>query len=108
MEKMNRKLRPEGNQRKVAYYIRCSTEEQNESPEGTIKNQEERLLRDIENGAVDVVMVTELSRLSRSIKDFSELWEFMQTHGCQFLSLRESFDTSTAWALERRRAPHGL
>ena len=43
MEKMNRKLRPENSLRKVAYYIRCSTEEQNESPEGTIKNQEERL-----------------------------------------------------------------
>ena len=43
-----------------------------------------------------MVMVTELSRLSRSIKDFSELWEFMQSQGCQFLSLRENFDTSTA------------
>lgn len=134
MGKTNRKLRPESNQRKVAYYIRCSTEEQNESPEGTIKNQEERLaltlklknqmgegygnhvgtytdvksgkdmnrtelrrlLRDIEHGSVDVVMVTELSRLSRSIKDFSEIWEFMLAHGCQFLSLRENFDTSTA------------
>ena len=134
METTNRKLRPEAALRKVAYYIRCSTEEQNESPEGTIKNQEERLaltlrlknqmgegygshvgtytdvksgkdmnrselrrlLRDIEGGSVDVVMVTELSRLSRSIKDFSELWEFMLAHGCQFLSLRENFDTSTA------------
>ncbi len=130
-------LRPDAEPKRVAFYVRCSTEEQNESPEGTIKNQEERLLatlrlknqmagegaaygshvgtyidvksgkdmnrpelrrllQAIEKGAVDVVMVTELSRLSRSIKDFSEIWEFMQKCGCQFLSLRENFDTSTA------------
>jgi len=33
-------------------------------------------------------MVTELSRLSRSIKDFSHMWELMRLHGCGFLSLR--------------------
>jgi len=123
------------NERKVAYYIRCSTEEQAENPDGTIKNQEERLslalkvrqdsggfagkfigaycdagrsgkdmnrpelkrlLADIERGEITLVMVTELSRLSRSIKDFSEIWEFMQAHSCAFLSLRENFDTSNA------------
>ncbi len=128
--------RPNGDPKRIAFYVRCSTEEQNESPEGTIKNQEERLaatlrlknqmggeggygshvgtyidvksgkdmnrpelrrlLQAIERGSVNVVMVTELSRLSRSIKDFSEIWEFMQKRGCQFLSLRENFDTSTA------------
>jgi site-specific DNA recombinase len=41
-------------------------------------------------------MVTELSRLSRSIKDFSEIWELMKAHSCGFLSLREQFDTTTA------------
>ena len=30
-------------ERQVAYYIRVSTEEQAENPEGSIKNQEERL-----------------------------------------------------------------
>ena len=29
--------------RKIAFYIRVSTEEQAENPEGSIKNQEERL-----------------------------------------------------------------
>lgn len=55
-----------------------------------------RLLKDIESGAVSAVMVTELSRLSRSIRDFSDMWELMRTHGCEFLSLREQFDTTTA------------
>lgn len=121
-------------ERRVAFYLRASTEEQVRNPEGTIKNQEERLhlalklknsgvpfgklasvycdagisgkdmnrpelrrlIRDIERGEVDMVMVSELSRLSRSIRDFSQLWELMQAHGCGFLSLRENFDTSNA------------
>ena len=48
MEQLNLNKRPKHKaapitERKVAFYLRCSTEEQNESPEGTIKNQEERL-----------------------------------------------------------------
>lgn len=132
-----RKSRINANQsgeKRIAFYIRVSTEEQAENPEGSIKNQEERLkmtlllknsdgnfgklvhvfcdaarsgkdmnrpelrklLQAIEEGRVNMVMVSELSRLSRSIKDFSQIWEFMQSHGCGFLSLRESFDTSNA------------
>ena len=121
-------------ERRCGFYIRVSTEEQAENPEGSIKNQEERLkltlklkntdgnfgslvdvycdaarsgkdmnrpelqrlLHDIEAGRVNFVMVSELSRLSRSIKDFSQIWEFMQASGCAFLSLRENFDTSSA------------
>jgi hypothetical protein len=41
-------------------------------------------------------MVTELSRLSRSIKDFAEIWDLMRAHNCSFFSLNESFDTTTA------------
>lgn len=120
--------------RRVGFYLRVSTEEQAENPEGSIRNQEERLkmtlalkngdgqfgtlagvycdaarsgkdmnrpdlqllLKAIAAGEINMVMVSELSRLSRSIKDFSQIWEFMQAHGCGFLSLRENFDTSTA------------
>lgn len=142
MEKSLTNLRPsrykptlETKTRKVGFYIRVSTDEQAENPEGSIKNQAERLkmtlklrngdgnfgelhaiyceeggrsgkdmnrpelkrlLKAIEAGEINMVMVTELSRLSRSIKDFSQIWEFMQSHDCAFLSLRENFDTSTA------------
>jgi site-specific DNA recombinase len=44
----------------------------------------------------DLVMVSELSRISRSIKDFSDIWQMMQDNGCGFQSLRENFDTTTA------------
>jgi len=119
---------------KIGLYIRVSTEEQAENPEGSIKNQEERLkatvqfknmdgtfgeikeifidraksgkdmsrpgiqklIEAIRSKEINFVMVSELSRLSRSIRDFSHLWDLMKENGCDFFSLRESFDTSTA------------
>ncbi len=119
---------------KIALYIRVSTEEQAENPEGSIRNQEDRLrqavtyknhngnfgeikgvfvdagisakdmkrpklqelLRAIRSGEIDLVMVTELSRLSRNTRDFIEMWDLMKLHGCGFSSLREDFDTTTA------------
>ena len=132
MSNQAKKLKTAGH--RIALYVRVSTEEQAENPEGSIKNQEERLratvklknmdgifgeiksvyvdraksgkdtnrpelqrlLLAIRKREVDLVMVTELSRISRSIKDFSEIWEMMQEHGCGFQSLRENFDTTTA------------
>lgn len=119
---------------KVCAYVRVSTEEQAESPEGSIKNQEERIkqavrhrmeagesvelvevfvdaglsakdmkrpalqrmLSMIKRREVNLVMVTELSRLSRNTKDFCEMWEFLEVHDCEFHSLREHFDTTNA------------
>ncbi len=118
---------------KIGLYIRVSTEEQASNPEGSIRNQEERLravvklknmerpfgeiksvyveaksgkdtnrselqklLTSIRKREIDLVMVTELSRISRSVKDFAEIWEMMQANNCGFLSLRENFDTTTA------------
>lgn len=119
---------------KIALYIRVSTEEQAENPEGSIRNQEDRLrqavayknslgsfgeikavfvdagisakdmrrpklqelLRAIRAQEIDLVMVTELSRLSRNTRDFIEMWDLMKLHDCGFTSLREDFDTTTA------------
>lgn len=119
---------------KIGLYVRVSTEEQAENPEGSIRNQEERLrqtiryqqdmgksceiagifidaglsaknmkrpglqrlLKEIREGNVNQVMVTELSRLSRSTKDFEEIWDMFKTIGCELHSLREYFDTTTA------------
>ncbi len=119
---------------KIGFYIRVSTDEQAENPEGSIKNQEERLrgtvklknmessfgevvdvfvdraksgkdtnrpelqrlLQSIREQKVDLVMVSELSRISRNIRDFSDIWELMKICGCGFYSLRENFETTTA------------
>ena len=119
---------------RVGLYIRVSTEEQAQNPEGSIKSQEQRLRQHLEfknmdgfggrvthvfidrarsgkdmnrpelrrllqviaNQEIDLVMVSELSRISRSIRDFSQIWELMKAHKCYFLSLREQFDTTNA------------
>lgn len=119
---------------RIGLYVRVSTEEQAENPEGSIRNQEERLrefvklknfaapfgeiaevfvdagisakdmrrpalqrlLRKVETKEIDLILVTELSRFTRSIKDFSSLWEFLDQHKCKFLSIKDNFDTSTA------------
>ncbi len=54
------------------------------------------LLRAVRTGEIDLIMVTEISRLSRNMKDFIEMWDMMRAHGCRFSSLREDFDTTTA------------
>ncbi|MCJ8278039.1 MAG: recombinase family protein, partial [Bdellovibrionales bacterium] len=54
------------------------------------------MLRAVQNQEIDLVMVTELSRLSRSLKDFCEIFHMMKEFGCGFQSLREQYDTTTA------------
>jgi site-specific DNA recombinase len=56
----------------------------------------QRMLRDLKNGRVDMVLVTDISRLSRSIRDFCDLIDIFKDTKTQFLSLKEQFDTTTA------------
>ena len=66
------------------------------SGKDTNRPELQRLLQIIRRKEIDLVLVTELSRISRSMKDFAEIWELMQQCGCGFQSLRENFDTTTA------------
>ncbi|MBE7439224.1 MAG: recombinase family protein [Spirochaetales bacterium] len=112
--------------RRVAFYVRVSTEGQARVAEGSLKNQEQmlaselrrrnaggawgrlvgsyvdggfsgssidrpefkRLLADVERGAIDAIFFTELSRLSRSLKDFLGIFEFTQQHNCDRFASR--------------------
>ena len=56
----------------------------------------ERLYDDVRAGRVNTVMFTALSRLCRSVKDFLGFVEFLETHGSNFISLKEDYDTTTA------------
>ncbi len=108
---------------KVAFYIRCSDEEQDFL---AIKNQEhhlrydlemknrsypfgqlveifvdkgstknpnrpalQKMLMAIELGEVNMVMMTEQSRLSRDLKDLSKIWDHLKSFKCDLISLRE-------------------
>jgi DNA invertase Pin-like site-specific DNA recombinase len=55
-----------------------------------------RLLRDIEDGLVDVVVVYKIDRLSRSLMDFSKLVDAFDRNGVTFVSITQSFNTTTS------------
>ena len=55
----------------------------------------QKMMADIERKKINAVIVTEVSRLSRSVKDFSNTYEFFKAHKVAFFSLRDNFDTST-------------
>jgi DNA invertase Pin-like site-specific DNA recombinase len=56
----------------------------------------QRLLRDVEAGLVDVVVVYKIDRLSRSLTDFSRLVELFEGHHVTFVSVTHSFNTTTS------------
>jgi len=55
-----------------------------------------RLLADIEAGRMDVVVVYKIDRLSRSLSDFSKLVEVFDRHDVTFVSVTQSFNTTTS------------
>jgi DNA invertase Pin-like site-specific DNA recombinase len=55
-----------------------------------------RLLADIEQGLVDVIVVYKIDRLSRSLMDFAKLVETFEAHGVTFVSVTQSFNTTTS------------
>ena len=57
-----------------------------------------RLLSDVERGSVDAVFFTELSRLSRSLKDFLNIFEFTQEHNCDLVCLKTEIDTTSPFS----------
>ena len=56
----------------------------------------QRLLGDIERGEVDVIVVYKIDRLSRSLMDFARLVETFDAHGVTFVSVTQSFNTTTS------------
>jgi DNA invertase Pin-like site-specific DNA recombinase len=55
-----------------------------------------QLLTDIDDGLIDVVVVYKIDRLSRSLMDFSKLVEVFDRNGVTFVSVTQSFNTTTS------------
>ena len=55
----------------------------------------QQLIEDVEKGIIQKIVVYRLDRFSRSIADFGRLWEILKRHGVEFVSINETFDTST-------------
>ena len=56
----------------------------------------QKLLTDIERGLVDCVVVYKVDRLSRSLMDFARMISLFEQHQVAFVSVTQSFDTSTS------------
>ena len=55
-----------------------------------------RLVADIQEGLVDVVVVYKIDRLSRSLVDFTKLVEVFDANNVTFVSVTQSFSTTTS------------
>lgn len=56
----------------------------------------QRLLSDIKAGKVHIIVVYKIDRLTRSLMDFSRLVEVFDQHGVTFVSVTQSFNTTTS------------
>lgn len=55
-----------------------------------------RLLADIEANKVDIVLLYKIDRLTRSLTDFAKIVEVMDKAGASFVSITQSFNTTTS------------
>jgi DNA invertase Pin-like site-specific DNA recombinase len=55
-----------------------------------------RLLADIEDGKVDVVVVYKVDRLTRSLADFARIVDIFDTRDASFVSVTQAFNTTTS------------
>ncbi|WP_170478255.1 recombinase family protein [Ruegeria arenilitoris] len=56
----------------------------------------QRLLTDIDRGAVDQILVYKIDRLTRSLADFAKMVERLDAAGTSFVSVTQSFNTATS------------
>ena len=55
-----------------------------------------RLLSDVEEGQVDVIVVYKVDRLTRSLADFARMVEIFDAHGTSFVAVTQQFNTTTS------------
>lgn len=55
----------------------------------------QKIMSDIRKGKVNLILVSDLTRLSRNLLDFCNLINELEKHKASYLSMKEQFDTST-------------
>ena len=63
-----------------------------------LKNRKElqRLLSDVKKDKIDLILVTKLDRWFRNIKDYYTVQDILEAHNCNWRTIFENYDTSTA------------
>src|SRR6202041_2503917 len=56
----------------------------------------QKLLADVQARRIDVIVVYKVDRLTRSLADFAKLVETFDAHGVSFVSVTQSFNTTTS------------
>src|SRR5690349_16206689 len=56
----------------------------------------QRLLADLRQGLVDVILVYKIDRLTRSLADFARIVETLDRQGASFVSITQQFNTTTS------------
>ena len=56
----------------------------------------QRVLGDINQGLIDVVVVYKVDRLTRSLADFAKMVEVFDAHGVSFVAVTQQFNTTTS------------
>jgi site-specific DNA recombinase len=56
----------------------------------------QRVLSDIKQGLIDVVVVYKVDRLTRSLADFAKMVEVFDAHGVSFVAVTQQFNTTTS------------
>jgi DNA invertase Pin-like site-specific DNA recombinase len=55
-----------------------------------------RLLKDLQAGAIDIVVVYKIDRLTRSLTDFVKLVEIFEAKNVSFVAITQQFNTTTS------------
>src|SRR5262249_37232279 len=56
----------------------------------------QQLLADVRSGKIDVIVVYKVDRLTRSLADFAKLVELFDQHSVSFVSVTQSFNTTSS------------
>ena len=56
----------------------------------------QKLLADVRAGTIDIVLVYKVDRLTRSLADFAKVIELFDAHNVSFVSVTQSFNTSSS------------
>ena len=90
----------------VTFYV-----EEGKSAKNQNRPELQKLRADIEKGLIDTVVCVKLDRITRSVLDFADLWQFFVKHGVEFISLTENVDSSTTMGeamMERHQSVPGM